>query len=233
MLRVDHLILTQGSFRLTADFEVPTGGRVSVIGPSGGGKSSLMAAIAGFHPVTSGEIRWNSDRVNGREPAGLPCSILFQDNNLFPHLTIAQNLGLALNPHLKLSSSDHELVTQALARVGLEGYDDRVPGQLSGGQQSRAALARTLVRDRPLMLLDEPFSALDPGLRKRMQALVSEIAEETGRTVLMVSHDVSEAIAFGEDGVIFVGSGRTQGPQPGERIMTSDAPDIRRYLGTE
>src|SRR5690606_10892987 len=132
---------------------------------SGAGKSTLLSLIAGFDRPLSGSIHIGGEEVTRRKPADRPVTSLFQEHNLFAHLTAAENVGLGLDPGLRLSAGQQRAVAEALARVGLEGLDKRLPSQLSGGQRQRVTLARSLVRERPLLLLDEPFSALHPGLR--------------------------------------------------------------------
>ena len=147
--------------------------------------------IGGYFVPTSGRIFWNQTDIGAMPPGKRPVSTLFQDNNLFPHLTVAQNVGLALKPDLRLGAEEKGWVEAALAEVGLEGFAGRKPGTLSGGQASRAALARVLLQSRPLILLDEPFSALGPAMRREMLDLVAEKLK--GRTVLMVTHDPEDA----------------------------------------
>ena len=156
--------------------------------------------------------------------------MLFQDNNLFPHLTVEQNVGLGIDPGLRLNSAQIEQVAVALARVGLDGFGARKPGQLSGGQQGRGALARVLVQRRPLMLLDEPFAALGPALKDEMLDLVSELADEIGATVLMVSHDPRDAERFA-DKAILVSEGRAEAPVDVGQLLANPPPALRRYLG--
>ena len=117
MLRCDGVLIRQGPFHLTADWQVQAGGRVAVIGPSGAGKSTLLMAIAGFVPPKQGRILWNGGDLAGLAPGDRPVSLLFQDQNLFPHLTIAQNLGLGLSPALRLGRDERARVDAAMERV--------------------------------------------------------------------------------------------------------------------
>jgi thiamine transport system ATP-binding protein len=230
MLKLEGLDLRQGDFRLTADWQVPQGARVALIGPSGAGKSSLLSAIAGFFPPVAGRIRWDGRDIGALPPGERPLTILFQDQNLFPHLTLAQNAGLGLRPDLRLDAPQKAQVAQALARVGLEGLADRKPAQLSGGQQGRVALARVLLRARPLLLLDEPFAALGPALKAEMLALVAEVAADTGATVLMVTHDPADARAFA-DQTVLVAEGVAAAPVPTAALFADPPPALQAYLG--
>lgn len=228
MLQLENVDITQGDFRLSADFTVPIGARVAVIGPSGAGKSTLLGAVAGFVPV-QGRITWQGNHMP-KDPGARAVSILFQDNNLFPHLSARDNVALGLKPSLKLSASEHAKVQDALARVGLQGLDSRRPAELSGGQQSRVALARTLIRAQPLLLLDEPFAALGPALKAEMLELVTKITAETGATLMMVSHDVADARAIC-DQTVLVADGVALAPQATAQLLDDPPPDLRAYLG--
>ncbi|WP_137110785.1 ATP-binding cassette domain-containing protein [Rhodobacter sp. SY28-1] len=230
MLQLDRLILMQGSFRLTADWSASPGQRIAVIGPSGGGKSTLLSAIAGFIAPTSGRILWNGQEIAAVRPGERPVTILFQDQNLFPHLTVTQNLGLGLRPDLRLTPKDLERIEDALGRVGLAGLGARRPAQLSGGQASRAALARALLRARPILLLDEPFAALGPAQRREMLSLVSEVAEATGALVLMVTHDPEDARAL-QGATVFVADGVAHPPVETEALLAAPPPALLDYLG--
>ena len=230
MLRFEGVEIVQGDFRLTADFTIGTGERVAVIGPSGAGKSTLLSVIAGFFAQSAGRILWDGRDLGPLPPGARPLSILFQDQNLFPHLTAGQNVALGLRPDLRLSGEDQARVSAALARVGLAGMEDRRPGTLSGGQQSRVALARVLLRARPLMLLDEPFSALGPALKVEMLDLVAGIAAETGATVLMVSHDPEDALRIAGQTVL-VADGIAHAPQPTAALLADPPPALAAYLG--
>ena len=229
MLTLDGLSLTSGDFTLTADLSIAPGQIVAVIGPSGAGKSTLLNAIAGFLTPVQGRILWGGVDLTALPPGERPLAMLFQDGNLFPHLTVAQNVGLGINPRLRLSRDDHARIIAALDRVELSGLGDRRPGTLSGGQQSRAALARILVQRRPLMLLDEPFAALGPALKADMLTLVRDLAQASGATVLMVSHDPEDARRIA-DQTIVVADGRASNPKDTFQILDNPPPALQEYL---
>ena len=193
MLRLDHVTLGFDGFTLTADLTVAKGARLAILGPSGGGKTTLLSAIAGFLRPDSGRVWIDGQDVTDRPVQDRPLSILFQEGNLFPHLTAFDNVALGVKPSLKLSEQEREDVSGALDKVGLGDLGARKPGDLSGGQRSRVALARMLLRRKPLALLDEPFAALDPGLRREMLALVGDLCAAEGLTLVMVSHDLRDA----------------------------------------
>ena len=230
MLQLDRLTLKQGSFLLTADWSVAPGSRIAVMGPSGAGKSTLLSAIAGFLTPTEGRILWQGQDLVDVQPGERPVTILFQDQNLFPHLTVAQNLGLGIRPDLRLSPADRLRIDKALDRVGLAAMGTRRPAQLSGGQASRAALARALLRARPILLLDEPFAALGPALRDEMLGLVREVADETGALVLMVTHDPEDALALGGM-TAFVANGLVRPPVDTPALMGDQTAEVQDYLG--
>lgn len=230
MLRLEHLDIRQEDFRLTADWQVAKGAKVAVIGPSGAGKSTLLMALAGF-VAHSGRVTWQGQDLAALSPGERPLSILFQDQNLFPHLTLVQNLGLGLSPRLQLTAADHARIETTLARVGLGGMGNRKPAQLSGGQLGRAALARALLRARPILLLDEPFAALGPALKAEMLDLVTETANETGATVLMVTHDPADARRFA-DLTVLVADGVAAAPVPTAALFANPPSALRDYLGT-
>jgi thiamine transport system ATP-binding protein len=230
MLALDRLLITQGDFRLEADLTVPAGAICAIVGPSGAGKSTLLNVIAGFFEATEGHVLWDGTSLDDLPPGERPVSIVFQDNNLFPHLTAFQNVALGLRPSLKLTPEEARNVEDALVRVGLDGLGARRPGELSGGQQSRVALARVLVRRKPLLLLDEPFAALGPALRAEMLDIVKAVATESGATVLMVSHDPDDARRIAEL-TIYLGEGRAHAPVPTAALFADPPPALAAYLG--
>ena len=230
MLELEGIHLRRGHFSLSADLSIPAGARVAVIGPSGSGKSTLLSLIAGFLAPDRGRVRLDGADITALPPGRRPVSMLFQDQNLFPHLTVAQNLGLGLRPDLRLSEPQRARVAQALAEVGLEGMDARRPASLSGGQQGRVALARVLLRARPVLLLDEAFSALGPALKAEMLALLGRIADQTAATVLMVTHDPDDARRFAPQ-TILVDGGVAHPPVPTGPLLDDPPPGLRAYLG--
>ena len=228
-LTFDKLVLKQGTFCLHAEVSIPQGLRVAVIGPSGAGKSTLLAAIAGFLNPASGRILWSGKDITGLAPGIRPLSILFQDGNLFPHLTVTQNIGLGLSSDLRLSHSQRADLAKVMTEVGLADKGARKPAELSGGEQSRVALARVLLRARPVLLLDEPFAALGPALKAQMLALVDRIARETGATVLMVTHDPEDARRLCSHTIV-VAEGVVAAPAPTGPILDNPPPALRAYL---
>ena len=165
----------------------------AVIGPSGAGKSTFLNLISGFSEISSGSILWNEQEISDLPPSKRNISILFQDNNLFPHLSVWRNLALAVSHWPKISNDDEDKLHSVISEVGIHGLESRKPSQLSGGQQSRVALARVLLQKNKILLLDEPFAALGPSLKDQMLELIKKIARKRGLLVLMVTHDPADA----------------------------------------
>ncbi len=229
MLTCENLTLTQGDFQLSADLSFRPGGITALIGPSGAGKSTLLSALAGFLTPSSGKVCYDGRDLTGTAPGARPISILFQDNNLFPHLTIGQNAGLGLQPKLRLNDPQKAQVTTVLDQVGLHDMGDRKPAALSGGQQSRAALARVLLADRPVILLDEPFAALGPALRTEMLDLVQKTLLRTDRTVIMITHDPADAQRVANETALV--ADRVVHPAiPTDQLFAAPPPALAAYL---
>ena len=176
--------------------DLPDGQVLAVLGPSGCGKSTLLRAVAGLGPTSTGRICWD-----GQDLAGVPThqrgfALMFQDGQLFPHLSVARNVGYALR--LRRAPGIEKRVAELLDLVGLAGYAERLPGTLSGGERQRVALARSLAVEPRLLLLDEPLSALDAGLRERLAVDLREILRSAGTTALMVTHDHEEAFTVAD-----------------------------------
>jgi thiamine transport system ATP-binding protein len=213
------------------DLTVEHGAFMAVIGPSGAGKSTLLSLISGFERPQSGRILVDGFDITPMAPAQRPCTTLFQDHNLFAHLDVERNVGLGLDPGLRLSAEQRAVVAQALADVGLTGFERRLPGQLSGGERQRVAIARCLVRHRPILLLDEPFAALGPGLRREMLDLVQALRARAGLTVLMVTHDPEDA-RYAADRTAFIAGGRVVMADATETVLGSQVAEVRAYLGS-
>ncbi|NTJ62952.1 ATP-binding cassette domain-containing protein [Agrobacterium rhizogenes] len=222
--------LRLGTHDFRFDCTLPQGKIIAVAGPSGSGKSTFLNLLAGFEQPDRGRIVLAGQDVTGLHPAERPVSLVFQDNNLFAHLDLFTNVGLGISPSLKLSAHDRHRVSEALVRVGLPDFEKRKPGTLSGGERQRAAFARALVRDKPILLLDEPFAALDPGLRSGMVELLKTLHRETGNTVLIVSHDPAEVRRLA-DHAVFIDGGMIKLAAPiGTFLETDGIPALTTFL---
>lgn len=232
MIRLEGAEARLGSFRLRAALALERGAHLTLIGPSGGGKSTLLNLIAGFVPLASGRVTLDARDMGAAPPARRPVTMLFQEHNLFPHLDAAANVGLGIDPGLRLSAADRARVSAALTEVGLEGFGARMPADLSGGQRQRVALARALLRERPILLLDEPFAALGPAMRAEMLGLVAALRERRGMTVVMSTHDPEEARRA--DGLAaFVAEGAVSTPAPVGALLDAPPPALAAYLGDQ
>ncbi|WP_029350238.1 ABC transporter ATP-binding protein [Bosea sp. 117] len=206
--------------------EIARGEFVTFLGPSGSGKSTTLYMIAGFFEPSAGDIR-----IDGAGILGLPSNkrnigMVFQRYTLFPHLTVAENVAFPLRVRRRPQAEVARKVEEMLALVRLDRFADRMPAQLSGGQQQRVALARALAYDPPLLLMDEPLSALDKKLREEIQAEIRRIHRETGVTILYVTHDQEEALSLSDRVALFnhgrieqVGKGRELYEQPSTRFV--------------
>lgn len=217
--------------KMQFDLKIAAGTLTIVTGPSGSGKSTLLNLIAGFETARSGTIIIDGQDVTHLAPSRRAISMLFQDHNLFNHITVEDNVGLGLKPDLRLAAHEKMNVQSALIRVGLEGKGKRLPAQLSGGEQQRVALARILVQNRKILLLDEPFASLGPSLRAEMTKLLAELQREKHLTILAVTHhplewaDVAHQFVFVSEGAI-----AASGPISGF-VRTHSNTAIRNYLG--
>ncbi|MHA2939211.1 thiamine ABC transporter ATP-binding protein [Vibrio sp. RC27] len=180
------------------DLTIQSGEILALMGASGAGKSTLLSLIAGFIHPKAGNIKVEGKSVLKLPPYQRPFSMLFQEHNLFAHLSVVENISLGLNPSLKLNEHQKKQVVDAANQVGIGHLLERLPSELSGGQRQRVALARCFVQPNPIWLLDEPFSALDPILRVEMLGLVKSLAKERNITVIMVSHHLNDVRAIAD-----------------------------------
>ncbi|HCD7425549.1 TPA: thiamine ABC transporter ATP-binding protein ThiQ [Citrobacter werkmanii] len=201
---------------------VSRGEQVAILGPSGAGKSTLLNLIAGFLTPASGTMMIEGEDHTATPPSRRPVSMLFQENNLFSHLSVWQNIGLGLDPGLKLNALQREKMRHIARQMGLDSLLERLPGELSGGQRQRVALARCLVREQPILLLDEPFSALDPALRQEMLTLVAEVCRDKQLTLLMVSHSVEDAARIAPRSIV-VADGRIAWQGKTDELLSGQA----------
>jgi thiamine transport system ATP-binding protein len=228
---LDDVRFDYDDMRMLFSAVIPAGAFLGVIGPSGAGKSSLLNLIAGFETPLSGRILMDGIDYTGAPPQDRPVTMLFQENNLFFHLDVFTNVALGISPSLKLGDEDRAALAAALARVGLSGMERRRPREMSGGERQRAAIARALVRRRPILLLDEPFAALGPALRHDMLQLVRDLRDERGLTVIFVTHNPGDAERAATH-TAFVEGGRIVALRPTPAFFSArDVPGLAAYLG--
>ena len=219
--------------RVHFDIVVEAGSVTAIMGPSGAGKTTLLNLIAGFEIPDRGIILIGGSDVTGLGPAMRPVSMVFQENNLFAHLSVEKNVGLGRSASLKLNEADHSAIRDALARTGLSGKEKRLPSELSGGERQRVALARVLVRDRPVLLLDEPFASLGPALREDMIGLLADLNRERAMTVIFVTHQPEDARRIARS-MIFIEAGTVAASGPVGLFFGNDAPaPFKRYIGSD
>ncbi|MFD2236941.1 thiamine ABC transporter ATP-binding protein [Aureimonas populi] len=230
-LTLDAVTYSFEGMRLSFDLCVAPGEWLALIGPSGAGKSTLLDLAAGFLAPASGRILMEGRDVTETPPGERPVSLVFQENNLFAHLTAQKNVALGLSSRLFTRKADMAAARDALAAVGLAGLEARRPFEMSGGERQRVALARAFLRRRPLLLLDEPFAALGPALRVEMLQLLAQLRRSFPVTVVMVTHHPQDAAGFA-DRVAFVEAGRIVLTGPTSQVLGPDAdPRVSAYLG--
>jgi putative spermidine/putrescine transport system ATP-binding protein len=185
------------------DLEIRRGEFLTLLGPSGSGKTTTLMMLAGFETPTAGTIRMNGRPIDHLPPHRRELGIVFQSYALFPHMTVGENIAFPLSVRRRPRAEIEARVKRALATVRLEAYADRRPAQLSGGQQQRIALARAMVFEPQLVLMDEPLGALDKKLREHMQIELKRLHAETGLTVVYVTHDQGEALTMSDRVAVF------------------------------
>jgi putative spermidine/putrescine transport system ATP-binding protein len=194
-----------GHFRalnnLTLD--IGRGEFLALLGPSGSGKTTFLMILAGFLPPSDGRLFSDGVDITDRPAELRAAGMVFQGYALFPHMSVESNIAFPLKVRKRPAAEIRQRVAEMIARVGLKGHETKLPSQLSGGQQQRVALARALVFEPGVLLLDEPFSALDKSLRGQMQAEMKRLHQETGTTFVFVTHDQSEALALASRVAIF------------------------------
>ena len=180
------------------DLEIASGEFVVILGPSGCGKSTLLRMIAGLETITGGEIAIDGEVVNDLEPRERGCAMVFQNYALYPHMSVADNIGYALKVSGVAKEARRAQVEEMAKAVGLDAYLDRRPGQLSGGQRQRVAMARAMIRKPKVFLFDEPLSNLDAQLRVQMRAEIRKLHRQLGTTSVFVTHDQAEAMTLAD-----------------------------------
>jgi thiamine transport system ATP-binding protein len=230
MIKLDAVKFRYEDMLMSFSLSVARSEFMAVIGPSGAGKSTLLSLIAGFETPVSGKVSIAGIDMQGVSPDQRPVSMIFQDHNSFAHLDVWTNVALGISPRLQLNTQQKATVNTALERVGLTPYKARKSTELSGGERQRIAIARALVRNKPILLLDEPFTALGPALRREMLDLIKGIQAEKGLTILMVTHQPEDA-KYAASKVAFVEAGRiTHIISTAEFFTTTAPPAIADYL---
>ncbi|WP_442600653.1 ABC transporter ATP-binding protein [Paenibacillus sp. KN14-4R] len=185
------------------DLQIEKGKFITFLGPSGCGKTTLLRSIAGFYTIDEGEIRIDGKVVNDLPPYKRGTPMVFQEYALFPHMTVFNNVAYGLDIQKRPEAEVQQRVQEALAKVKLTGLEERYPHEMSGGQQQRVAMARALVMNSPIILLDEPLSNLDAKLREEVRVELRAIQQDLGLTVIYVTHDQLEALSMSDQIVVF------------------------------
>lgn len=233
-VQLSGLTKEYGVLRVVDDvtIDIAAGEFVTVLGPSGSGKTTVLMMIAGLVEPSGGTIAIGGSDVTHLRPQHRNLGVVFQSYALFPHLTAAENIAFPLRMRRRSEAEIRRRVEEVLDLVRLPGVAQRLPGQLSGGQQQRVALARALVFDPPVLLLDEPLSALDKKLRENMQFEIRELHRNLGITVINVTHDQTEALVM-SDRVIIMRDGRVvQSGSPSELYERPKSSFVADFLGT-
>lgn len=210
------------------DLDVPSGSLAAVLGPSGCGKTTLLRIVAGFEHADAGTVSLGGREVTSLPPERRRVAVVPQEGALFPHLTVAQNVAFGLP---RGARRDRSRVGELLEMVGLSGYQARMPAELSGGQQQRVAVARALAPDPAVVLLDEPFSALDAALRASVRADVRAALRAAGATAVLVTHDQEEALSTADMVAVMRGGLVVQTGTPEEVYRFPADVDVARFVG--
>ncbi|MBE1444417.1 ABC transporter ATP-binding protein [Paenibacillus sp. OAS669] len=214
------------------DLKIERGKFITFLGPSGCGKTTLLRSIAGFYTIDEGEILIDGKLVNDLPPYKRGTPMVFQEYALFPHMTVFDNVAYGLDIQKRPEAEVEERVKEALAKVKLTGLEERYPHQMSGGQQQRVAMARALVMNSPIILLDEPLSNLDAKLREEVRVELRTIQQELGLTVIYVTHDQLEALSMSDYIVVFNKGAIDQYGTPHEIYYKPRTPYVADFIGT-
>lgn len=213
------------------DLSVESGSLTALLGPSGSGKTTVMKLIAGLLEPEAGDIRLGGQSLLGLPPERRRVVMVFQNPHLFPHMTVAQNVGFGLRMQGRPAAEVAARTAAMLEKVRLTGLGPRRPVELSGGQQQRAALARALVLEPKLLLLDEPLSSLDAGLRDDMRALIRDLQRETRITTLVVTHDQTEAVVLADRVALMLDGRLAQHARPKDIYRRPASLAVARFFG--
>ena len=233
-VRFDHVQKSYDGVALVVkdlNLDIAPGEFVTMLGPSGSGKTTCLMMLAGFEPATHGEIYLNDKPINNVPPRKRGIGMVFQNYALFPHMSVAENLAFPLEIRKMGKSERDDKVKRALDMVELGAFGNRRPAQLSGGQQQRVAVARALVFDPDLVLMDEPLGALDKQLREQMQYEIKHIHESLGVSVVYVTHDQTEALTMSDRVAVFQDGVIQQLSSPDELYESPQNSFVAQFIG--
>ncbi|MCO5092579.1 ABC transporter ATP-binding protein [Bosea sp. (in: a-proteobacteria)] len=232
-LRLDRLSRDFGTHNALKDVSLTIGKGefIALLGPSGCGKSTTLNLIAGLLPATGGGIWLDDRRIDPLRPEERGFGMVFQNYALFPHMTVAKNIGFGLKMRGTPRAEIDRRVAEAAALVHLQGQTEKLPGQLSGGQQQRVAIARAIVVEPPLVLMDEPLSNLDAKLRLEMRAEIRRIHNTLGATTIYVTHDQEEAMSLADRIVVLRDGQVRQVGTPEDLFSRPDHLDVAEFMG--
>jgi len=211
MLKIDKLTCSFGSFNTNFNLKISNSGIVGVVGRSGSGKSTLLNLIAGFIDPQSGKIIYNDSNLNDLEPSQRDLSILFQNFNNFDHLSIFENIILGIDPQMRKTKDNLRIVRDILKKLSINLDIETKLNLLSGGEQQRVSIARCLIRKKSLLLLDEPFNSLDPGLRNNLYKDVLSMSKKTPNQLTLISSHLIEELKKVTNSFVFLHKGRIVG----------------------
>lgn len=231
-IRIEHLLVTRGSFTLRVD-ELTVSPReiFAILGETGAGKTVLLEAIAGAYPVDEGAIELDGKNIETLPVQQRHLGIVYQDYALFPHMSVAENIGYGLKMNDVPADEATRRIERQLSLFGIERIADRFPGIISGGESQRCALARALVMEPEILLLDEPFSAVDPATKERLYQTIRDIHRAFDCTIIFVSHDFNEAATLADRVGIVLG-GKLRAIARSDELFTKKFDeDVMRFLG--
>lgn len=231
---IDNLVKSYGPLEVvhSINAHIEEGEFAVLVGPSGCGKSTLLRMIAGLEDITDGTISIGGAVVNDLAPKDRNIAMVFQNYALYPHMTVAQNMGYSLKIKGQSKSEIAKAVAEAAKILGLEDYLDRHPGQLSGGQRQRVAMGRAIVRDPSVFLFDEPLSNLDAKLRVKMRAEIKSLHQKLGTTTVYVTHDQIEAMTMAEKIIVLDGGNISQVGPPLELYDNPANRFVATFIGS-
>ncbi|WP_010495328.1 sulfate/molybdate ABC transporter ATP-binding protein [Paenibacillus elgii] len=228
-----HLTKSFGSFQATKDvsFEIEKGKLIGLLGPSGGGKTTILRMLAGLEEPDSGDILFHGQKVNSLPPQARGIGFVFQSYALFRHMSVFDNIAFGLTVQKRSKAQIKQRVQELIELTGLAGLEKRLPNQLSGGQRQRVAFARAIAPEPQLLLLDEPFAAIDAKVRKELRTWLKEMIDRVGITTIFVTHDQEEAVEVA-DQIMIINQGRLeQQGTPIEIYKQPETPFVANFIG--